>query len=287
METIIDSFQLEIEPSRYPPLFLEHFEPLECLSRNRRGEKLLVKERATGEFYVAMCYTEPRLLSQAGESDRRQELRHPGLQRFAGEYRSEHLRCVLHTYASGEPLGSLVRGQPLGRDQAVSIALQLCDIVEYLHAQTPPVLLGAIKPQALILDEKGRLTLIDFGCSRRCDRASQQEAAGIGPRCFAAPEQFDSGRPDRRSDIYTLGLILCWMLTGRVDVEAALREFPDRRLAGVVARCTAPDPNKRYPSAARVRAALTGRRQRLLAVLTYLALASLAVLLGLARAGVL
>jgi len=288
MDAFIDRFLLDYDDSRYPEDFLKRYEPLECLAHNEMGETLLVKERGTGALFVAKCYLEGGPLSRSSESVLLQRLRHPGLPRFAGEYRSEGMLCVVRSFAPGEALDRRACEQPLSRGEAVAVALQLCDILEYLHGQSPPIIHRDIKPQNVILDRQGQVTLIDFGSSRLFDCDSQEDTVYFGTRNFAAPEQYGFAQTDSRTDIFALGVLLCWMLTGRVELEAGRRAIPDRRLAGVVARCTAFAPKERYQSATGVREALTGRgRRRLFLAFLCAALLLLGAALGLAKTGAL
>jgi hypothetical protein len=145
---------------------------------------------------------------------------------------------------------------------SLAIAVQLCDILTYLHGQTPPVIHRDIKPQNIIVDEQGKVTLIDFGISRAYNSASQEDTTCLGTRYYAAPEQYGFSQTDARSDIFSLGVLLCWLLTGSVNIDQAEKSIPDIRLARIVKKCTAFDPRDRYQNAAQVREALTGRVPR-------------------------
>ncbi len=250
---------------RYPPGFLDEYEPFECLADNETGETLLVKNKRTGMFYVAKCYICGSAVSHATESEILKKLKHSGLPRFVDEYKSDEMLCVIREYVEGTPL-HLWAGQKRPEPANASrIALSLCDLLIYLHGQNPPIIHRDIKPQNLIMGTDGQLWLIDFGISRLYREESERDTACWGTQDFAAPEQYGFAQTDVRSDIYSFGVLLGWLLTGRTRREDALKQIADKRLEKIVAKCTAFAPRERYASAVRLRADLTaldGHRRR-------------------------
>lgn len=258
----MDDFLNSFDDSRFPDNFLQTYEPMECLSHNQMGETLLVRERQTGAHFVAKCYADKTLLSRTTESDLLRRLHHEGLPAFVGEYENDEMLCVVREYARGIPLDRLTSDKALAERQAISIGVQLCDILVHLHGQTPPIIHRDIKPQNVIVDEHGAIKLIDFGISRTYDEATHEDTVCFGTKHFAAPEQYGFSQTDCRTDIFSLGVLLCWLLTSKTEVKKALGSISNRRLAGVVRKCTAFAPKDRYVNAARVKDALTGRNVR-------------------------
>lgn len=258
MDAFVDAFLATYDESRFPEVFLQRYELLECLSHNEMGETVLVKDRQTGERFVAKCYTDKQLLSHTSESDLLKRIRHDGLPTFIGEYQNDQMLCVVRSFSQGSSLDKIVQEKPLTSQQAVDIAVQLCEILVYLHGQTPPIIHRDIKPQNIIVGEHGKVTLIDFGTSRTYDKTSQEDTRCLGTRYYAAPEQYGFSQTDSRTDIFALGVLLCWMLTGSVEVEQAKKEISNRRLTHIITKCTAFAPKDRYASAGKVRDALTG-----------------------------
>lgn len=255
-DAFVRDFIDQFDDSRFPTAFLEKFEPLECFSQTEMGETLLVKDRQSGAEYVAKCYDLAHFPG-AAESGILQNLSHPGLPAFVGDYRSEWMNCVVRAFAPGQSLDQAVRHTRFTRPQVLAIALQLCDILDYLHTQNPPVIHRDIKPQNVILAGDGSVQLIDFGIARKFSVGAPADTRSYGTQYYAAPEQYGFAQTDPRSDIYSLGVLLCWLLTGRVDVREALDVATDRRLAEVIRKCTAFSPADRYKSVGQVRAALT------------------------------
>ncbi|NTV37492.1 MAG: protein kinase, partial [Anaerolineaceae bacterium] len=261
-DALIQEFLSEFDESHYPGDFLQQYELMECLANHEIGETLLVKDRETGVYSVAKCYLDPSPFSHTRESDLLKNLHHKGLPAFIAEYHNEGMTIVVREYIRGLPLDQFVKGSRPDAERSTAMVAQLCDLLTYLHSQTPPIIHRDIKPENIIVDDHGDIHLIDFGISRIYNESTQADTAAVGTRHYAAPEQYGFLQTDQRSDIYSLGVLLCWLLTRSVNVQQAKEMVPNARLASIVAKCTAFAPRDRYQSAAQVRDALTGRAKR-------------------------
>ena len=272
-------FMLEFEHGAmayYPEEFLQKYEPIECLANNQMGETLLVKDHEN-KPYIAKCYPDTSMCSKTSEGELLKSLRHSGLPMFVEEIRTENMICVVRQYVRGVPLNRL--RERLTRDQAVAVAIQLCGVLRYLHEQTPPVIHRDIKPQNIILSDDGLATLIDFGISRYYDKNARSDTVCFGTQEFAPPEQYGFSQTDCRADIFSLGVLLGWMLTGRTSDFV----ITDKRLARIVKKCTAFSPKDRFASVAAVRRALLnadGHVEKAAARTAAAAVFSLALLAG-------
>ncbi|MGV8027002.1 MAG: protein kinase [Anaerolineaceae bacterium] len=261
-EDFSEDFLENYDDNRFPQDFLQQYEPMECFSHNEMGETLLVKERQTGTYYAAKCYTEKSLISHISESELLRRLHHHGLPAYISEHHNENMLCVVRTYIQGRPLNELAREKRFTKQQAIDIVVQLCDILFYLHGQSPPIIHRDIKPQNIIMDDNEKITLIDFGISRTYNETAQEDTLCFGTRYFAAPEQYGFSQTDCRSDIFSVGILLCWLLTGSMDVKQAFGEITDRKLMKAVRKCTAFDPKDRYSTISQLKDELIGRRIR-------------------------
>ena len=133
--------------------------------------------------------------------------------------RAEGTTFITMEYVPGQDLKRLIRQTgPLGTGRAVSIAEQLCEGL--VEAHRLGVIHRDLKPQNIMVDEDGNARIMDFGIARSL-RGKAITGAGvmIGTPDYMSPEQVDGKDVDQRSDIYSLGIILYEMLTGRVPFE--------------------------------------------------------------------
>lgn len=182
-------------------------------------------------------------------------LDHPGIPTAVELFEEDGFSYFIRSYAQGEPLHQLVKayGAFNGREIA-DIALQLCDVLIYLHTQKPSVIHRDIKPQNVIRAPDGTVYLIDFDISRRFDPEASQDTVFIGTSATAPPEQFGYAQTDVRSDIYALGILMIYLSTGRYD-RTCVRDMP-ASLAKIAEKCTQFAPRDRYVSAAKLKRAL-------------------------------
>lgn len=134
-------------------------------------------------------------------------------------------------------------------------AEQLCRVLDYLHTFKPnPVIYRDMKPSNIILTKAGILKLVDFGTAREYKKYADTDTVFIGTRGYAAPEQYGRGQSDIKTDIYSLGVTLHHLLTGKGPNEAPYEIKPIRsynpdfseELEKIILKCTRQDPAERY-----------------------------------------
>ncbi|MDD2401040.1 MAG: serine/threonine-protein kinase [Clostridia bacterium] len=269
-----DDFLKGFDEDHFPKDFLQKYEPMECMAHNQMGETLLVRERQTGTTFVAKCYTDQSLFSKTTENELLKELHHNGLPAFIGEYQNSAMLCVVRECAEGLTLNQFVRDSTFSVPQLISLGIQLCDILSYLHGHTPPIIHRDIKPQNIIIDKNGKIKLIDFGISRVYDKEAKNDTVFFGTQEFSPPEQYGFSQTDCRSDIFSFGVVLCWLLTGETNLEIAMGKIQNKQFTHIIRRCTAFAPKDRYPDTKTVKKALLGarpevqKRNRILSVIT-------------------
>jgi hypothetical protein len=255
-KVLLDEFLCSFDDSRYPPGFLQDYETLECLSNNPVGETLLVKDRQTDQLFIAKCYANQSLLAHTTESDLLKRVDHERLPAFIKEYKNAEMLCVVREYVEGIPLDKYAAEFRLTQKQIISLGIQLCDDISYLHDQNPPIIHRDIKPQNIVIDKEGSPRLIDFGSSRIYDEGAEEDTVCFGTKYFAAPEQYGFSQTDCRSDIYSMGVLFCWLLTGETEIKTAVTKIGNKNLRRIVQKCTAFAPENRYASAVQVKKAL-------------------------------
>ena len=180
-------------------------------------------------------------------------LDHPSIPKIVDSFETEDTVCIVRDYVQGISLNKL--SFSLDEEQIIDIGKQLCDILTYLHSQEPPVIHRDIKPQNVILDDNERVHLIDFGISRNFSEKALKDTVHIGTEGFMPPEQYGFSQTDCRADIYSMGVLLCWLLTGKMNPDG-LSTSGSEHFTNVIKKCTAFAPENRYPTAAAVKNAL-------------------------------
>ena len=247
----LETLQLP-EEGEYPEALTERFELLERMSGSGDTETLLARDRRTGERVTVKCFLREHPLYDRREPEALRRLQAPQLPAFIGEYCGETMRCVVRQYAEGESLAERAARAPLTEAEIRELGIRLCGQLETLHSARPPVIHRDVKPQNIILGEDGSPVLIDFGIAREYSE-KDADTLIMGTQGFAPPEQYGFQQTDARSDLYSLGQVMRWLLerTGK-DASPPL----DRALR----RMTAFDPERRYQTARQAQKALEAAR---------------------------
>jgi protein kinase-like protein len=268
---------------RFAPgeVIAERYRVVALAGRGGMGEVYRAEDLTLGQL-VAIKFL-PESLSQDADSLARfhsevriaRQVSHPNVCRVFDIGESDGAPFLSMEYVDGEDLASLVRR--IGRlspDKASEIARQICAGLAAAHERG--VVHRDLKPSNVMLDGSGKIRITDFGLA---GIAATIRGADVraGTPAYMAPEQLAGKEVSARSDIYSLGLILCEILTGKRVFEAAtlsellkLRERGtitnpstivndlDPLIERVILRCLEDDPAKRPASALQVAAALPG-----------------------------
>jgi serine/threonine-protein kinase len=201
------------------------------------------------------------------------QVTHPNVCRVFDIGQVDGEQFISMEFVDGEDLSALLRriGR-LPRDKAVQITRQICAGLAAAHDRG--VLHRDLKPANIMLDGRGQVRITDFGISAPLE-GRQDSAAGTP--AYMAPEQFSRGEASVRSDLYSLGLVMYEIFTGRQAFSAhsileyaklhksstptnpsAVIDDMDPLVERVILRCLEKDPTKRPASALTVSAALPG-----------------------------
>lgn len=233
----------------YPDHLTTEYEMLECLASHDYSETILAVRRSDEKLCVIKIFFSESPLYHFIVPDEIKKLDHPFIPHFLDEYISEDLRYEIREYVPGVSLDKLMQNSVLSKQEKNRIALQLCEILRYLHTGPVPVIHRDIKPQNIIITDAGNLYLIDFGIARTKHSVPEPSDTVIcTTRDFSAPEQYGFMETDNRSDIYSFGQVLRWLYDG-----------DSKEIEPVIKKCTAFDPADRYSSVADVHRALVSR----------------------------
>lgn len=249
----VDDIEKAFDALRYPTGFLEQYDQLECLAASHGTETFIVKQKSSEKLFIAKCY-DKSLYSSIHESNILKALKHKGLPAFEDEFSNDAMVCIVREYVKGKTINEYLTEKHPSNQEIIGIVAALCDIIIYLHNQRPPVIHRDIKPQNVIVKEDGQVVLIDFDIARVYNSDSVSDTQLFGTREYAPPEQYGFSQTDSRTDIFSFGVLLRYMLTGseRANTEARIYKPLER----IIKKCTAFAPKERYANAEAVKKAL-------------------------------
>ena len=209
-------------------------------------------------------------------------LSHPNVATLHSVEEDQGRRFITMELVEGRTLADVVPPEGLPIDKFLGIAIPIADAVAAAHSKG--IVHRDLKPANIMLDSESRVKVLDFGLAKAKDAASDQEeetavAAGrtragqlLGTVAYMSPEQAEGRTVDARSDVFSLGIVLYQMATGRhpfhrpttvSTLSAILKDEPESAvrikrslppaLGEVLERCLQKSPERRYASAAEVR----------------------------------
>ena len=213
------------------------YDTLRVLKQSPRGTVSVVRHKKSGTRYVFRRY------SGSGEVYRRLlPVLCPHLPQIMEAAEQDGQTAVLEEYVQGDTLAELLMGARLTEREARQVTMQLCQALHVLHS------MGAVhrdvKPENVILRGSDAV-LIDFDAARIYKDESESDTQVLGTTGFAAPEQYGIFQSDERADIFSLGVLLNIMLTGKHPS----REMAAGKMGRIVRKCTMTAPEQRYQSA--------------------------------------
>ena len=185
----------------------KEYDTVKVLKAGDRGTVTLLRHRATHAQFIFRQFT--------GSADVYQKLLGlscPHLPQILDAASEGEQVAVLEEYIQGDSLDYLLRGSLFSQRETRQIGRQLCQGLWVLHS------LGAVhrdvKPENVIL-RGNQAVLIDFDASRIVKLENEADTQVLGTTGFAAPEQYGIGQSDRRADIYSLGVLMNILCTGK------------------------------------------------------------------------
>lgn len=191
------------------------------------------------------------------EANMLKKLDHGALPKIYDIIESEGAIYVVMDYIEGESLKDKLRREgKIPPEDVIDWAKQLADVLDYLHTRRPPIIYRDMKPDNIMLTPEGKIKLIDFGIAREFKAESTTDTTNLGTKAYAAPEQISGRQTDARTDIYSLGVTLYHLVTGKSLQEPPFELKPIRYwdpslpegLEYIIEKCTKSEPNERYQS---------------------------------------
>lgn len=227
----------------------------------KEGQKYIVKEVASTDSRNVMSLIQEKAVLE--------RLDHPGIVQVIELFDEGGYYYMVTEFIDGvtidrklPPNDNNFLAETVVRDWAY----QLFDIFEYLHNQKPPVIYRDLKPKNIMIDKEGHIKLIDFGIARTYKRGRHQDTEHMGSMVTASPEHYGA-QTDARSDIYTIGATLHYILTNGKTLECSAFDIPSVKVynknvtdqfAKVIEKALMLQPNDRFQTVAEMREALKG-----------------------------
>lgn len=242
------------------------------------------------KFWAVKVLTKDENTRTGNELELWKHFSHPNLPDVVDVIEDEHFIMIVMDYIEGRSLAEvLMESQTAAMTQAIYWGIQICQVLNYLHLQKPPIIYGDLKPANLICRPDKSLVLVDFGSLKTQENQGSLQESCRGTKGYAAPEQgIPEFAADIRVDLYCLGATLFQMVTGELPKGTQKKEVLQkhripRELQKIILKCLQFDPNRRYTSCEECRLALdkflySRRLRRLLAAAAMLITISAAII---------
>lgn len=190
----------------------------------------------------------------------------PRLPRVEATYELPEHFVVVYDFVPGRTLSKVIETDgPLTPEPTVSLGIELCEAAEELHRHG--IVHRDISPNNIVVAADGA-HLIDLGIARMRVEGASKDTTSLGTWGFASPEQYGFAQTDARSDVYSIGRVLGFALTGiRPDDETyeqalkAILEHAPAKLVHAITRACSFEPSARFQSATAMAEALAGSPQ--------------------------
>jgi tRNA A-37 threonylcarbamoyl transferase component Bud32 len=276
---------------------LAGLEIIELVGRGGMGFVYKARQRSLDRLVAVKlfprdAYEDPSFAERfANEARILANLSHPNIV-AAYEFGESRSYChLVMELIAGQSLRQRIEAGPMLQPEALDIARQVCDALEYAHSRG--VIHRDIKPENILLEARPggsspRVRVADFGLAKLVQRRSSDFSMTapnrlMGTPDYMAPEQRQKpGEVDARADVYALGVVLYEMLTGQLPLGRFAPPTGNSRLNRIVLRCLETQPEQRYSSVAEIRRELEslGNKQLTLAWTTGAVVTILALVAG-------
>ncbi len=241
-----------------------HVESL--LGKGGMGTVYLCREMKSLSFFAVKEIKKDKRFYSV-EATMLKRLKHKSIPRLYETFETPSCFYMVIDYIQGETLKEKVLKGTLGQLEIMRILLDLADVLEYLHSQSPAIIYGDLKPNNVIIKPNGEIVLIDYGISREYNSEDKQSEVYMGSLGYAAPEQYGHGCISPTADIYGLGAVLYYIFLkkGPENAMEAIKErnFPDTiplKYRYIIRKSLQIEPLDRFSSIEEFRMDLLARR---------------------------
>lgn len=237
--------------------------------------KQILPQFSQDEEFITMLIDEAKIAGQ---------LSHSNVAQVHALDRIDDTYYIAMEFIDGKDLRTIIKmgrkmGLPLSRELAVFIGMEVAQVLDYAHRKRDArgaelnIIHRDISPQNILISYEGEVKLTDFGIAKAAIRARMSQSGVLkGKYAYMSPEQARGKAIDRRSDIFSLGIVIYEMLTGerlflgdsdigtlekvkaaRVEPPSQINKDIPEELEAAVLKALAKKPSDRYPDASSLR----------------------------------
>lgn len=288
------------------PQAISGYQVIKKIATGGMGEVFLAKDTALDRLVVLKFLPKEFAMERdqvrrfAREAKAISKLNHPNIAHIYGVGEADGTPFIAMEYIEGETLHALIARGPLSPDDVINYGMQLADTLQNAHLKG--IIHRDIKPANLMITQRGDLKVLDFGLAKittpesqakgKQSTATSKTGIVLGTTQYMSPEQALGAKVDHRSDLFSSGVVLYEMSTGRrpfpgenrivifdrilhaepPPISDLIRDFPPE-LEKIILRCLRKDAFDRYLSASELLADLKTLRRDIHAEATSLPLA--------------
>jgi len=255
-------------------VLFERYEVIREIGRGARGKVLLVRDINLDRMLAMKI--QPDYTDCENEVSFLKKLRHAGFPevfdfyRVCNEETKENMVYIIMEYIEGITLDKFLKENgPLSESRMLGIIFRIMEILEYLHNFKPSIVYMDLKPENIMICDGDEIRIIDLGALYQKSYVNYKRDFSFGTRGYSAPELWSSTDIDTRADIYSIGILMCVMLTNAdpsvaISLKSELYSLDSKiseNTLECIVRCMSIVPGNRYENIAELRKALNRKHR--------------------------
>lgn len=204
----------------------------------------LVKHQETNRIYVKKILA----IYNLAVYERLSQVPIPGIPRIIDYFEDRNQLIVIEEFISGDTLQDKLNANDLSISDITDYMMDLCNILDALHSNSPAIIHRDIKPSNIIITNYNRAVLLDFNAAKYQSFHEEADTVLLGTQGYAAPEQYGFSASTPQTDIYALGIVLKEMLS---SIHCS-----DPKLLSIMEKCTKFNPTERFATIQEVKSLL-------------------------------
>jgi len=239
-------------------VYFEKYKVLDVLGQGGTSNVYLAENIKIGNKWAIKKVTYENNINLLAEPNILKHLDHRSIPKIIDIEEDNESIYIIEEFVDGINLKSFkLQNEIIDIKRILIWILQLCDVLRYLHNRSPhPIIYRDLKPDNIMVMENDQVKLIDFGIAREYKEESNNDTVPIGTRGYAAPEQYGIGQSDERTDIFSLGITIYFLLTGKnlshppykIQIPEQIHTDIESELFNIVLKCCEILPDNRYQS---------------------------------------